>query len=97
MSLESSILLAIYFPLGIVLLSLAAYMYDKINKESYYDKKYKNHLLDGNKMMFNLAYSAPFRFIYMSIKNKDIKGLIVGILFFIILIGAIIIGVMMIR
>jgi hypothetical protein len=79
MTSKSSILMAIYFPLGIILLALGAYMYDKTNKEYYYDEKYKNDTLDTHRMMFNLAYLAPFKFIYFSIRNKNIKDFIIGI------------------
>jgi hypothetical protein len=97
MNFDSSVLMAIYFPLGIILLGLGGYMYDKINNKHYYDNKYKNDTLDSHRMMFNLFYSAPFKFIYLSIKNKNVKDIIVGMLFIVILIGAIITGIIMIK
>jgi len=97
MSYNASILLAIYFPLGIVLLGLGGYMYDELNKNGYFEKKYKNNIFDGHRLIIYLAYFAPIMFIYLGIKNKSIKYFIIGFIFIIIVIIAIIIGNIMLR
>jgi hypothetical protein len=88
--------MVIFLISGFPLLILGAYMYDKINKEGYFDRKYKNDIFDGNRMMTYLVYVAPIMFIYFGIKNKNIKNFIIGILFILIFIGVVILGMIMV-
>jgi hypothetical protein len=81
---------------GFLLLILGAYMYDEINKEGYFEHKYKNDIFDGHRMLTYLGYIAPIMFLYFGIKNKNIKKFIIGILFILIFIGVIILGIIMV-
>ena len=95
MNIKASIFLLIFILLDIILIGFFGFMYDKINKRHYFDNKYKNNIFDMLRLSFYLSI-APILFIYFSIKEKNIYSFSFGILFFIILIGMLIVGHFMI-
>jgi hypothetical protein len=97
MSNKSAILMAIYFPVGIILIGFLGYMYDKINKNNYFENKYKHDIFDMVRFIFFLNFT-PIIFVHLSIKkrNKCFKNIVIVILFYIFLILAFVIGIKMI-
>jgi hypothetical protein len=92
---KAAILMAIFIPLGIILMGFLGYMYDKINKDNYFEGQYKNDFFDMIRFMFFLSFT-PIIFIHLSIKNKNYKYIIIVILYFIFIITTYIIGIKMI-
>ena len=92
-----AILMAIYFPLGIILIGFLGYMYDKINKSNYFENKYKHDIFDMVRFIFFLNFT-PIIYVYLSIKekNKCFKNIIIVTLFYFLLILAFVIGIKMI-
>ena len=81
--LESAICVAIYFLLGIVLLGLWGYMYDKVDAS-----KLKNiPKID----LFQYLY-VPIKYLQQNWKSEKRKTIILFLFFLIIFVGAIIIG-----
>ena len=78
---QSVLVIAIVFPLGIVLLALGGYMYDQLQK-SIPPEDEKNSIFSAHEKLFKVFYLSPFIYVKRSIQKKDIKGIIIGILFF---------------
>ena len=95
MSIETGILMAILVPLGIILLGFGGYMYDRINKHNKIENKYKGDFLDGHRKVHNIFFFAPIEFMSISIKNKNLKDIIIGVIFFSLLIGTIIMALIL--
>lgn len=93
---KTAILMLIYIPLGIILMGLLGYMYDKINKNHYFEGKYKNDIFDMIRFMFFLNFT-PIIFIHLSIKDKIFKNIAIVILYFILILSAFIMGAKMVN
>jgi hypothetical protein len=92
---KTAILMAIFISYGIILMGFLGYMYDIINKNNYFEDKYKNDFFDMIRFMVFISFT-PIIFIHLSIKNKNYKYIIIVILFFIFIITTYIIGIKMV-
>jgi len=76
---NSQVLMGVYFLLGIPLLGLLGYMFDQVRKNKPSDDRKDGWISTFIKFPFLFFYMAPFAYLYMSVKNRDIKGIIVFI------------------
>lgn len=82
---------ALYLLFGFPLMGLWCYMFDQVKKSKPQEDS-KDDLASFCKTLFKFFYLAPFQYLYMSIKKRDIKGIIVSILTAILLVFAFSIG-----
>ena len=81
MNSEQAYLFGIFFPLGLVLLGLGAYMYDDVQKQNRYQSS------DNNPFMFQIALIfGPITYLIKSIKQKSFKGIFIGVSFWVCLV-----------
>ena len=83
--------IAIVLPLGVVLLALCGYMYDRLQKDIPREDK-ENTIFSAYAKLIKVFYLSPVVFLKRSIQKRDMKGIIISVLFFSILIFAIIWG-----
>ena len=93
MSLEKNYLLAFYIVIGLIILGLAAYMYDSINKEIP-EEDSNNDIFAGNRKMLSII-KAPFKYIITNLQYRNYYALIPFSLFIVLLITVILIGLYM--
>ena len=94
MSTDTGILLAILIPLGLILMGYGGYMYDRMNKNRLFENKYKEDIFDGHRKVNNLIIFAPISFLTLAIKSKQLKDIIIGIVFFILLLGTLVLVIL---
>jgi len=83
MGVELSLIIVLCL-LGLIFGGICIYMFIKIYNTDYYKNKLKNNISDLYRMN-SFGNLILIQFFYLAIKNKNIKDIIIGIIFFIIL------------
>ncbi len=88
---NQSIVLGLIVFLGLVLLAIGGYMYDSLQKGIAKEDESSN-IFSGNIKLVKVFYISPFLFLYKAMKNRNFKGIILGIFFFLLLVFVFIVG-----
>lgn len=91
MSNEQAILLGFYFPMGMVILSLGAFMYDSLQK-TIPKEDLNSSIFAGHKKLIKVFYITPIIYLVKSVKSRNIKGVLVAGSFFSLLVIAFVLG-----